>query len=434
MNPFDKGNRYEKTGEKINQYFSEEKYYQEATLLELHYLKHITNVRLVKDKIVKKEKRPIIDTVINQAIYGVSDIRYFSIHVYPRIIELEKEYNHDIVAVQYAVMEIMEEFDNMCDIQLKNYVHWGLTSQDIVNTVYTKLFHNCVNKHIEKSFGDMMDSFMRFSSCDISIIGKTHGQNALPMHVSHIYKVYSSRLLVVFETIDEIKPFVKFGNGAIGNQFSRNGLGSYDFSFINRSTLRDFMNTDGRVDSMLDECTFQNNNYPYIVDVLYQLHKMCNILKDLSMDMWLYSSMGYISKKFSEKEHGSSTMPQKSNPIEFENAEGNLELAIGMIDTFTRKLNLSRLQRDLSDITMMRNIGMVLCYIDKSLESLEKGFSKFGWCVDGDKIKNDLNDLSSYKEFIQLREKLVPNGLDYETIKSMDEDDVKIYVEKHFKN
>lgn len=432
MNPFEIGNRYEEIGKRIDTRFSEKKYYQEATLLELCYLKHITSIRLEEGKLcdVSSEENVGLVKMINGMIYVASDIRNFSKSIFPRIKELEKLYNHDIVAVQYTLMEAFDEVNiKLGGVNSKNYVHWGLTSQDIVNTVYTKMVNDYISIDFPLVFKNMFDSFKIFSSFDNKIMGKTHGQNALPMSAKHISNVYNDRLVHVIENMSSITVRVKFGNGAVGNNFSQDLLTDTKMlDHINSATISDFIGMNCQSPFEIDINTFQNNNYPFILSVFYELHKLCNILKDLSMDMWQYSSMGYIKKGFSAKEHGSSTMPQKSNPIEFENAEGNLEIAIGMLEIYMRKLNVSRLQRDLSDLTMMRNIGMIFCYIEQSIESMNKGFQKFSWNLGGNNIIDDMRDYSYLKEFIQLREKLTPNGLDYESIKLMSNDDVKKYV------
>lgn len=434
MNPFGIGNRYEKIGLKVNKHFSEEKYYQEAMLLELCYLSNIVGIKLEIDGKISytEEKSASLEKVLEAISTEVSNDKGFKQYIFPRIKELEQKYNHDIVAVQYTVMDFIKEADiYLGGIKNENLVHWGLTSQDIVNTVYTKMVRDYINSTFEESFFSFTKSFESFCSDDVLILGKTHGQSALPMSIKHIFTVFSDRFFGITEDLHSIDIKVKFGNGAIGNNFSQN-LFEFDFSRINLKTVQQYFGS--RFDYMLDERTFQNNNYPYINNVFHQMHKICTVLKDLSVDMWLYSSMGYIKKKFAPLEHGSSTMPQKSNPIEFENAEGNLEMAIGLLEIYMRKLNSSRLQRDLSDLTMMRSIGMIFCYIEKSLESLTKAFNKFEWDRDGISLDYKRDSYNHMREFIQLREKLISNGMSYEYIKNMEGEDVLDYLRKNIKH
>lgn len=433
MNPFEKGNRYESVGNKVRSYFSESKYYQNAALLELHYLRNLLGIEFDESN----NTVSINDSIpaeafncINSLIKYIEDHDLFYKNILPDIKRLEEVYNHDIVAVQYCIIEMVRQGDVTLKggIKLKNLVHWGLTSQDVVNTVYTKMTFDYIHDDFEKSFQKFEYSFQKFFSDNIMIIGKTHGQNALPMQTSHIFNVFSDRFEKITKCINNLDVKVKFGNGAIGNNYTQN-LFNKNFNVINNKTIKDFF---GYIcEYPLDEFTFQNNYYPYILDVLYQMHKLCHVLKDLSVDMWLYSSMGYIKKGFEAAEHGSSTMPQKSNPIEFENSEGNLDMAIGIIEIYLRKLNISRLQRDLSDVTVMRNLGSVFCYIEQSLESLTKGFDKFKWYAPTASVNVADNDY--LKEFIQLREKLLPSSMSYESIKSMSIADVNDYMHRHSK-
>lgn len=425
MDIFSKGGRYEATGNVVSSFFSSDRYYREAVLLELLYYKNLHGRLSVNlDGTVKVLHGDISDPIRdNNVIKACAKVNGMDTDTFMNTIRLlEKKYNHDIVAVQYFVMDLLSDESGVTKPQM---VHWGLTSQDIVNTVYTRIVQSFIKEAMSPKFDTMCGAFKDFMdlSDEISVMGKTHGQDALPISNKHIFNVYQTRVLASFDHIAKYIPIVKFGNGAVGNSFYQKVLG-VSLHSIHNDTIEDYFETDN---VLLEYNTFQNNHYPYITNVLYDLHRFLHVLKDVSADMWLYASHGYIQKPFSATEHGSSTMPQKSNPIQFENCEGNLELAIGLCESFMRKLNISRMQRDLSDVTMMRNLGTLFCYTMQAMDSLTKGFKAYKWNDDIPIYKTGAH----YTEAIQLYEKLKPDGMTYEEVKALTPDQTLDYVLSH---
>lgn len=422
MDAFSVYGRYGNVRREVDRFMSEGEYYKQAVLLELYYLREIHGMKMnYQGKIdFSDETHGFGSDTYNIITKIIEDIKSNVIWwgENKRIIkDLEAKYNHDIVAVQYYVMLQLHHYPRVNE----DLVHFGLTSQDIVNSVYTKIFHTAINDLMLHKLKVMIRTHMEIFFCekkDLYMSAFTHGQKAVPITAKTLFKGYSDRMDSVINRLEYRSPVFKFGNGAVGNNIHLDllGIDRAVYGELISDTLRSFM-----VNIPFDlqgEGTTQNNNYPYINDSIYDIHKLLNILKDLSVDMWQYASMGYINKRFSATEHGSSTMPQKSNPIEFENAEGNIELAIGLCQTYMNKLNLSRLQRDLSDLTMMRNLDTLMCYIIQAIESLSKGFSRFTW--NDELIRTEMKqDFSLFLESIQLFEKLKgEDGMTYEEVKS----------------
>ena len=248
----------------------------------------------------------------------------------------------------------------------------------------------------------------------------THGQPAVPMEISHFIKVHSSKILDIINEIVDIDYIVKvkFGTGAVGNGFSLSSTtcDSEKLKEVYETTISEFF--EFKIANTIDSPSFQNNNYPIILDKFPQLKNLSNSLIDLSVDMWLYCSKGYLKRKTDINETGSSTMPQKINPINFENAEGNFKLACSLFDSFADNLAKSRLQRDLSDITMMRSVGMCYAYLLQGMTSLQNGFAQYEF--DKELITKDLHDnVQVFSEFIQIQMKLDGFDSPYSSMKKL---------------
>lgn len=419
MGVFSKDNRYEKIGEEVSKFISEEQFYKQATILELKWYFHMRHVRIDGKHIDFKirESESVMDmNNFQEALSEVTDDNWWGENR-GNIKGLEAKYNHDIVAIQYYTMELLKKHN----LDRTNIVHWGLTSQDIVNTVYTKNLRDSI-KLLNEAHGEMKTSMLHFFDVTnlFSFPARTHGQKAVEYNNMDLYAQYDSRIDPSFCKILNIVPTVKFGNGAVGNydhinKLTADGKGRNDYDHLCRITVQSFFGDFTNI-KVQGNGTSQNNGYTYIVDVIYELHRYLHHMLDMVQDMWYYAMLGYIKKPTNLEEHGSSTMPQKSNPIEFENAEGNIKMAISMCEVYMKNLNVSRFQRDLSDITMIRNMNTLICHVLLSMRSATRGFTKFIWNKEFCESEYYLGwelDLES----IQLIEKLHPNGWTYEEVK-----------------
>merc|ERR1712064_192897 len=304
----------------------------------------------------------------------------------------EKVTNHDVKAVEYFIKARFAEFGLE---QFQEWVHFALTSQDINNTATPLLFKDALERSylpsIEKVVTMLKD---RLPEWDVSMLAKTHGQPASPTNLAKEFKVFIERLEGQLAQLRQIPHSCKFG-GATGN------MNAHLATFPDKD-WRSFANNfcASRLGLKRQQYTTQIEHYDNMAAIFDCVKRINTILVDLCRDVWMYVSMDYFKQRIVAGEVGSSAMPHKVNPIDFENAEGNLGMANAILEHLSQKLPVSRLQRDLTDSTVLRNIGVPIGHCLVALTSLNKGLKKL--VLNKEKIDLDLeNNWAVVSEAIQ---------------------------------
>ena len=299
-----------------------------------------------------------------------------------RIKNIEKKTNHDVKAVEYFIRDYFKKDKNLT--KYINLIHFGLTSEDVNSLSYAVMIENG-NKILIKKVSKLITQLNKMSSKwkNITFLSRTHGQAASPSTLGKEIKVISKRLSREIETFKKIKGLAKF-SGATGNYHTFNIV---DSSINWQKANKRFINSFG---IQQNKVTTQIEPHDWIAEVMHVMIRINNISIDLSQDMWTYISNDIFKMNLIENEVGSSTMPHKVNPIDFENAEGNFGLSNALANHFSDKLTKSRLQRDLSDSTVLRNIGNAYGYSHLALSSLNKGLNKL--TPNKTVINNELDD------------------------------------------
>ena len=306
----------------------------------------------------------------------------FTIEDAQQIKEFEKVTNHDVKSVEYF---IKEAFDRLSISQYAEFVHFGLTSQDINNTaIPLSLMHACqtvVSPQMQQVVSAIEELAKQWES--VPMLAYTHGQPASPTKLGKEFKVFSYRFIQQFETFNGIPFAAKFG-GATGN-FNAHFIAypNQDWKAFGNHFVNDILGLKR------SEFTTQIENYDYLAALFDAFKRLNTILIDLCRDVWQYVSMGYFKQKIKKGEVGSSAMPHKVNPIDFENAEGNLGIANALLEHLSAKLPISRLQRDLTDSTVLRNIGVPLGHQVIAYQSILKGLGKLE--LNQDRLNEDLD-------------------------------------------
>ena len=286
-----------------------------------------------------------------------------------RVKETEKVTNHDVKAVEYF---IKEKFDELGLEQYKEFIHFGLTSQDINNTsvplslkdALTDVYYPLLDELIVKLTSQAE------AWADVAMLAKTHGQPASPTRLGKEIMVFASRLQAQLQLLRSVPLSAKFG-GATGNYNAHTvAYPEYDWKAFGNKFVSE------KLGLVREEWTTQISNYDNLAAVFDALKRIDTIMIDLNRDFWQYISMEYFKQKIKEGEIGSSAMPHKVNPIDFENAEGNLGIANAILEHLAGKLPVSRLQRDLTDSTVLRNIGIPMGHIVIAIQSTLKGLDK----------------------------------------------------------
>ncbi len=331
--------------------------------------------------------------------------------------EIEKTTNHDVKAVEYF---IKRKFDFLKIDYIKEFIHFGLTSQDINNTAIPLSIKEFLNKEFLPLLQDLLRDINTRSKewADVPMLAHTHGQPASPTRLGKEISVFSTRVDRQLSLLKSIPFSAKFG-GATGN------LNAHHVAYPEvewNKFADDFCHQLGLVRSFP---TTQIEHYDNLAALFDNLKRINTILIDFSRDIWQYVAMNYFKQKIKQGEIGSSAMPHKINPIDFENAEGNLGFANAIFEHLAAKLPISRLQRDLTDSTVLRNIGVPLAHTLIALKSLQKGLSKLE--LNKAAIDQDLSDnWAVVAEAIQtiLRKENYPNP--YEALKDLTRKNEKI--------
>src|SRR5210317_1709966 len=298
-----------------------------------------------------------------------------------RIKTIESKTNHDVKAVEYFIREEMNKFSNLKKYQ--HLVHFALTSEDVNSLSYAVFLRDAQDIYTKKLDALIKDLNSKSKSwATLPLLARTHGQAASPSTIGKEVKVFHQRLLRQKDILKKIKPMAKFG-GATGN-FHTLDLSDKNIDWISKTNK--FLSTF-KVEQ--NAITTQIEPHDGIAEIAHCIQRINNILIDLNQDMWIYIANDIFKLKLKEGEVGSSTMPHKVNPIDFENSEGNLGLSNSILNHLSEKLPISRWQRDLSDSTVLRNIGVGFGYHALAINSCMKGMNKLE--INKQVIDDDLN-------------------------------------------
>ena len=329
-----------------------------------------------------------------------------------RVKDIEKITNHDVKAVEYY---IKEQFDAIGGLEsFKEFVHFGLTSQDINNTSVPLALKEALHKVFYPQVEELIAQLQAYADewKDVPMLAKTHGQPASPTRLGKEIMVYVYRLTEQLNTLKAEKIMAKFG-GATGN-FNAHHVAYPDYDW--RAFGNRFVSE--KLGLEREQYTTQISNYDYLAAIFDGIRRINTIIIDLDRDFWMYISMDYFKQKIKPGEVGSSAMPHKVNPIDYENSEGNLGMANAVLTFLSMKLPISRLQRDLTDSTVLRNIGVPLGHSIIAIQSTLKGLRKL--ILHEEKIDADLdNTWAVVAEAIQtiLRREGYPHP--YEALKQL---------------
>ena len=398
VTPID-GRYYNKTKDYGN-YFSEQALIKYRVLVEIEYF-----IALTKTKI------PVFKSFPHESIEKIKNIYLnFSYEDAISIKEIEKETNHDVKAVEYF---IKNKFKELQLDKFLEYIHFGLTSQDINNTAVPLSIKEALSDiyipEINKLVDLLSEKVLEYS--DISMLARTHGQPASPTRLGKEVDVFRVRIIEQLKCLHSIPLAAKFG-GATGN------FNAHIVAFPKINWKKFATNLVSNLGLYHSFPTTQIEHYDHLASLFDCLKRINTIIIDFNRDIWSYISMDYFKQKINKNEVGSSAMPHKVNPIDFENSEGNLGLANAIFEHLSSKLPISRLQRDLTDSTVLRNVGVPFSHSSIAIKSTIKGINKL--IVNKVKIENDLNNnWAVIAEAIQtiLRREGYPNP--YETLKEL---------------
>lgn len=396
ISPVD-GRYYSKVAS-LSEYFSEFSLIKYRVLVEVNYLIFLSDKKFFT--LPAKVKKGLLAVAEN-----------FNTDNALRIKEIERTTNHDVKAVEYF---LKEEMDKLHAVEWKEWIHFGLTSQDINNTAIPLSWKHCMENEFLPAVINLKNELhllaKRWST--IPMLAKTHGQPASPTILGKELMVFVERLENQISLFSYIPYAAKFG-GATGN-FNAHHVAFPKIDWIGLGN--EFVNN--RLGLQRMQFTTQIEHYDHLAAHFDCIKRINTILIDLSRDIWTYISMEYFKQQTKKGEVGSSVMPHKVNPIDFENAEGNFGLANALLEHLSAKLPISRLQRDLTDSTVLRNIGVPVAHSVIAIKSLEKGLGKL--LLNESKIVEDLNsNWAVIAEAIQtiLRREKYPNP--YEALKEL---------------
>ncbi len=399
--------RYRSKTDVFSKYFSEFGLIRYRVLVEIEYFIALCELPLEQLNGVETDLFPELRKIYEQ----------FTEEDAQRIKDIESTTNHDVKAVEYF---IKEKFDMLGLSEYKEFIHFGLTSQDINNTAIPMSLKDAMAPFLE-ALGEV-NRLIRDDAAawlEIPMLARTHGQPASPTTLGKEFLVFHERVNRQLDLLKTIPYPAKFG-GATGN-FNAHYVAYPDIDW--NAFANKFVNE--RLGLSRSYPTTQIEHFDNLAALFDNLRRINTILIDFSRDVWQYISMGYFGQKIKKDEVGSSAMPHKVNPIDFENAEGNLGMANAIYEFLSAKLPVSRLQRDLTDSTVLRNIGMPLAHSLIALQSLKKGINKLQ--IHEESIKADLEDnWAVVAEAIQtiLRREGYPKP--YEALKSLTRKNEKI--------
>ena len=399
ISPID-GRYYTKT-KVLSNYFSESSLIRYRVKVEIEYFISLCELPLPQLINVKKDLFLKLRSYYND----------FSDKDAQRVKDIELTTNHDVKAVEYFIKEKMD-LDGIGEA--KEFVHFGLTSQDINNTAVPMSIMDALKDIYLPSLNNLVDDIeklsIQFSS--VAMLAKTHGQPASPTRLGKELYVFVERIVQQLEILKSVTHAGKFG-GATGN-FNAHHVAYPKIKW--KEFADNFLKEKLKLDR--SQTTTQIEHYDHLASLFDVVKRINNIILDLNRDMWTYISMEYFKQKIKEGEIGSSAMPHKVNPIDFENSEGNIGIANAILEHLSSKLPISRLQRDLTDSTVLRNIGVPFSHGLIAILSTQKGLNKL--LLNKEAIDKDLdNNLAVVAEAIQtiLRREGIKNP--YELLKDL---------------
>ena len=394
--------RYRGKTESLASYFSEYALIKYRVRVEIEYFITLCELPL-----------PQLESFDSNLFETLRDIyRNFSEDDAQRVKDIEKVTNHDVKAVEYFIKEKLDAIGNF--EEYKEFIHFGLTSQDINNTSVPLSIKDALNEVyyplLEELIGQLREYAEEWS--EVPMLAKTHGQPASPTRLGKEVMVFVYRLEEQLDILKSCKITSKFG-GATGNYNAhRVAYPSYDWKEFGNKFVSKKLGLER------EQWTTQISNYDNLGAIFDAMKRINTIIIDLDRDFWMYVSMEYFKQKIKAGEVGSSAMPHKVNPIDFENSEGNLGIANAILEHLSNKLPVSRLQRDLTDSTVLRNVGVPMGHAVISIQSTLKGLRKLLLNVDA--INKDLDNCWAVcAEAIQtvLRREAYPNP--YEALKAL---------------
>lgn len=403
--------RYASKTKNLSAYFSEEALIKYRVRIEIEYFIALCEIPLPQlqniDKTIFDKLRDIYLNFSSQDALRIKDIESIT--------------NHDVKAVEYF---IKDAFDKLNLQDYKEFIHFGLTSQDINNTAIPLSIKEALEEVYLPLYNEVVDKISALAEewKDIPLLARTHGQPASPTRLGKEFQVFVTRLLEQITQLKAIPNAAKFG-GATGN------FNAHKVAYPN-TDWKKFGTTfvEKKLGLYHSFPTTQIEHYDHMAALFDALKRINNIILDLDRDIWTYVSMDYFKQKIKKGEVGSSAMPHKVNPIDFENSEGNIGIANAIFEHLAGKLPVSRLQRDLTDSTVLRNIGVPLGHTLIAFQSTLKGLGKL--LLNKDKLAEDLdNNWAVVAEAIQtiLRREAYPNP--YEALKGLTRTNEKINAE-----
>lgn len=395
--------RYRNKTERLDAYFSEFALIKYRTKVEIEYFIALCELPLPQlasfDKSLFPELRSIYQCMTEDDAH--------------RVKEIESITNHDVKAIEYFIKERLDKLGDGLD-HYKEFIHFGLTSQDINNTSVPMSIKDALDEVYYPLLGEMLSILKNYAAewSDIPMLARTHGQPASPTRLGKEVMVFVYRIERQLQILKSIPITAKFG-GATGN-FNAHHVAYPGIDW------RSFANTfvGERLGLQREQYTTQISNYDNLGAIFDTLKRINTIIIDMDRDFWQYISMNYFKQKIKEGEVGSSAMPHKVNPIDFENSEGNLGVANAILEHLSAKLPVSRLQRDLTDSTVLRNVGVPMGHMVIALQSTIKGLGKL--IINRESIDHDIDGCwSVVAEAMQtiLRREGYPNP--YETLKAL---------------
>ena len=329
------------------------------------------------------------------------------------LIEIERETKHDVKAIEYFITERIKRNTNLVEKNIQLFTHFCLTSQDVNSTANILMIRGTVQKIVLPKINELLKTMKQFilDWSKVPMLSRTHGQSASPTFLGKEFLVFYERLVIQSRKLNDISYTTKFG-GAVGNfNAHRMALPNIDWVEFADNFIKKFDLTRNQYTTQIDHY----DNYCEVFDILRRINI---IFIDLCRDMWSYISRDYFVLKMDEKQVGSSAMPQKNNPIYFEKAEANLLVSNALWNLFSNTLPVSRMQRDLRDSSLLRNVGSAFSYMMISLNSISLGFSKLSL---NEKVLNEELDDNSLVilEGIVARLKLLTGENKYEAFKML---------------
>lgn len=403
--------RYRAKAEKLDLYFSEFALIRYRVKVEVEYFIALCKIPLPQLSSVDSNKFEDLRKIYEN----------FSIENAQHIKEIESVTNHDVKAVEYF---LKEKFDDMGLHQYKEFIHFGLTSQDINNTSIPMSIKDALHNVYMPLMDDMLSILERYASewNEVPMLARTHGQPASPTRLGKEIHVFTYRLREQLQILANIPISGKFG-GATGNFNAHlTAYPEYDWRAFANSFLQESLGIKR------EQWTTQISNYDNLAALFDALRRINTIILDLDRDIWQYISLNYFKQKIKAGEVGSSAMPHKVNPIDFENSEGNLGIANAIFSHLATKLPVSRLQRDLTDSTVLRNIGVPLGHTVIAISSTIKGLNKL--ILNEEAINDDLDNMwSVVAEAIQTILRREGYEKPYETLKALTRTNEKVNSE-----